>query len=86
MQTHGESIIFAVEDNGVGIATEHHARIFERFFRTDYGRNKKVGGTGLGLSIVKHIVSTYGGTITLQSKKNVGTKIEVTFPKTRAQR
>lgn len=69
-----------VKDTGIGIPPEHQARVFERFFRVDYGRDKKVGGSGLGLSIVKHIVNLYNGEISLRSKKGVGTTIQVRLP------
>jgi two-component system phosphate regulon sensor histidine kinase PhoR len=68
----GEELEIMVQDTGVGIPKEARARVFERFFRVDKGRSRKVGGTGLGLSIVKHIVNFYNGTITLESKVNCG--------------
>jgi len=72
--------ILKIRDTGIGIPNEHQARIFERFFRVDYGRDKKVGGSGLGLSIVKHIVNIYNGEINLKSRKDVGTTIEIRLP------
>ena len=81
LKTDNENVILTVKDTGIGIPAEYQARVFERFFRVDYGRNKKVGGTGLGLSIVKHIVSIYGGKISLQSKRDHGTTIVVTLPR-----
>ncbi len=74
--------VLTVRDTGIGISPEYQARVFERFFRVDYGRDKKVGGTGLGLSIVKHIVSLYGGKISLKSKKGEGTSVTVFLPET----
>ena len=74
-------IIITVEDTGVGIPEDSRVRIFERFYRVDKGRSKKVGGTGLGLSIVKHIVNYYNGSIELQSKIGEGTKFTVRLPK-----
>ena len=81
LKTDSKNIILTVRDTGIGIPAEYHSRIFERFFRVDYGRDKKVGGTGLGLSIVKHIVGIYGGTVSLQSKKDIGTTIAVSLPR-----
>ena len=75
-----DEIIIIVEDTGVGIPEEAKQRVFERFYRVDKGRSKKMGGTGLGLSIVKHIVNYYNGTIELESKLSVGTKFTVRLP------
>ena len=69
-----------MSDTGVGIPQEDLGRIFERFYRVDKGRNKKVGGTGLGLSIVKHIVQYYNGQIEVRSKVGIGTVFEVWIP------
>jgi len=72
--------VLKVKDTGIGIPSEYQSRVFERFFRVDYGRNKKVGGSGLGLSIVKHIVNLYNGDISLKSKKDIGTTIQISLP------
>lgn len=72
-----------VSDNGIGIAPQHHARIFERFYRVDKSHSKKSGGTGLGLSIVKHSVQYHGGKIAIQSEENKGTTVTVALPKSK---
>jgi two-component system phosphate regulon sensor histidine kinase PhoR len=77
-------IVIIVEDTGVGIPEDAKQRIFERFYRVDKGRSKKVGGTGLGLSIVKHIVNYYNGSIELESKLMEGSKFIVRLPKLRS--
>lgn len=69
-----------VSDTGIGIPTEHQARIFERFYRVDKSHSKQTGGTGLGLSIVKHIVMFHHGSIKLDSTPEHGTIITVTLP------
>lgn len=75
-----QDMIIIVSDTGVGIPKEAQNRVFERFYRVDKGRSKKMGGTGLGLSIVKHIVNYYGGTIQLESQIDVGTTFTVRLP------
>lgn len=67
-----------IEDNGVGIPKDDIPRIFERFYRVDKSRKK--GGTGLGLAIVKHIVKTFNGEISVNSKLGEGSIFEVKIP------
>lgn len=76
----GDFIVIIVEDTGVGIPEEAKLRVFERFYRVDKGRSKKMGGTGLGLSIVKHIVHYYNGSIEMESQVGKGTKFTVRLP------
>ena len=70
----------SVSDNGIGIPPEHHARIFERFYRVDKSHSKAVGGTGLGLSIVKHSARLHNARVELHSVVDEGTQITVHFP------
>lgn len=72
--------VLTVKDNGIGIAPEHQARVFERFYRVDKSRSRKSGGTGLGLSIVKHAVAVHHGEISLDSRLGEGTEIKISFP------
>lgn len=69
-----------VQDAGIGIASDHLSRIFERFYRVDKGRSRELGGTGLGLAIVKHIIQAHHGKITVQSDPNKGSTFSIFLP------
>jgi len=73
-------IVISVKDHGCGIPREHLSRIFERFYRVDKARSRKLGGTGLGLSIVKHIANVHGGKVEVESAVGKGTKFSIILP------
>jgi two-component system heavy metal sensor histidine kinase CusS len=70
-----------VVDTGEGISPEHHGRVFDRFYRVDAGRSRERGGTGLGLAICRAIVEALGGSISLASVPDRGTRVDVLLPK-----
>jgi two-component system phosphate regulon sensor histidine kinase PhoR len=73
-------VAIAVRDHGCGIPAEHVPRLFERFYRVDKARSRKVGGTGLGLAIVKHIVYAHRARITVDSKPGEGSTFTIHLP------
>ena len=74
------SVLLRVKDTGIGIAPEHHDKVFERFYRVDKSHSKQSGGTGLGLSIVEHAVQYHHGTLQMESEPGKGTAITVILP------
>ncbi|MCS0655172.1 cell wall metabolism sensor histidine kinase WalK [Cytobacillus firmus] len=81
----GEFIIVSVSDQGVGIPKENIEQIFERFYRVDKARTRKLGGTGLGLAIAKEMVEAHGGKIWAASTEGKGTTISFSLPYVRSE-
>ncbi|MBS1237146.1 MAG: phoR, partial [Deltaproteobacteria bacterium] len=79
-QEREQEILIQVEDHGSGIERIHLDRIFERFYRVDKSRSRKLGGTGLGLAIVKHIVQAHGGRVYVESQIGVGSTFTLRLP------
>jgi two-component system phosphate regulon sensor histidine kinase PhoR len=73
-------IMLSVQDHGCGISEKHLSRVFERFYRVDKARSRKLGGTGLGLSIVKHIANVHGGKVEVESAVGKGSKFTIILP------
>ncbi|MDM5228004.1 cell wall metabolism sensor histidine kinase WalK [Cytobacillus sp. NJ13] len=80
-----EFIIVSVSDQGVGIPKENIDQIFERFYRVDKARTRKLGGTGLGLAIAKEMVEAHGGKIWAASTEGKGTTISFSLPYVRSE-
>jgi two-component system phosphate regulon sensor histidine kinase PhoR len=70
-------VVISFQDHGIGIGNPHLPRIFERFYRVDKARSRKLGGTGLGLAIVKHIVQSHGGYVTVESSPGKGSVFSI---------
>jgi two-component system phosphate regulon sensor histidine kinase PhoR len=75
-----QGIQIAFQDQGAGIPKKHLPRLFERFYRVDKARSRKMGGTGLGLAIVKHIVQAHGGHIRVESIQGQGSTFTIHLP------
>lgn len=78
--THSVQVLFSIKDTGIGISDSFMPHIFEAFSQENISNSSQYGGTGLGLAITKNIVSLMGGTISVDSKKNRGTTVDVVIP------
>lgn len=74
-------VVISVSDSGPGIAKKHLARLFERFYRVDKSRSRKLGGTGLGLAIVKRVAIAHGGRAEVDSDLGKGSTFSIILPK-----
>ena len=81
-----DEVEFYVRDTGVGIASQHIPRLFERFYRVDKARSRELGGTGLGLAIVKHLVLAHEGSVRVESEVGRGSTFYVRIPLQRSRR
>jgi two-component system phosphate regulon sensor histidine kinase PhoR len=75
-----KEILIHVHDQGCGIERIHLDRLFERFYRVDKARSRKLGGTGLGLAIVKHIMQAHGGSVSVKSRPGLGSTFTLHLP------
>ena len=74
-------VVIEIRDQGCGISREHLPRVFERFYRVDKARSRKLGGTGLGLAIVKHIAQAHNGRATVESSVGHGSTFSIRLPR-----
>jgi len=81
MDTKEQEILIRVRDEGCGIEKQHQERLFERFYRVDKARSRKLGGTGLGLAIVKHIMEAQGGRVSMESQPGRGSTFTLHLPR-----
>jgi two-component system, OmpR family, phosphate regulon sensor histidine kinase PhoR len=79
-EARGGKVRIMVDDTGPGIPREHHARLFERFYRVDDARSRDLGGTGLGLAIVKHLALANGGDVSVESEPGKGSRFIIALP------
>jgi len=80
LERDADGVVFAVEDDGPGVAEEERDRIFERFARTEEGRSRDSGGAGLGLAIVREVAVAHGGTVGVEDGSLGGARFVVTLP------
>lgn len=85
LELYKNEIVVGISDQGVGIPKENLKKIFERFYRVDKARTRKLGGTGLGLAIAKEMITAHGGDIWAASEEGKGTTISFSLPYTRTQ-
>ena len=76
-----QDLHFSVKDQGIGIARENHALIFESFRQVDEGSTRQYGGVGLGLPVAKNLVELHGGEIWLESEEGKGSTFHIRIPR-----
>lgn len=76
----GDQVVVEVEDDGIGIAPEELARIFDRFAQVDSGAGRRFPGSGIGLAMVREVVAAHGGSVSVRSAPGVGSTFAVRLP------
>lgn len=83
LEQKGNFLELKISDQGMGIPAKDLPHIFERFYRVDVSRSRKIGGSGLGLSIVEMIIHKHFGKISVESEEGVGTTFTILLPRKR---
>ncbi|MBM7585923.1 signal transduction histidine kinase [Bacillus pakistanensis] len=78
-----EEVRISIQDQGIGIPEKEIPHLFNRLYRVEKSRSRELGGSGLGLSIVKELMDAHGGSVSITSKENQGTCVEIRFEKAR---
>jgi signal transduction histidine kinase len=81
IENNDEQCVIRFEDDGRGVEESQLPRLFERFYRVDKGRSRRMGGTGLGLAIVKHAVQFHGGNVNVSNRQEGGLRFEFSLKK-----
>ena len=81
IENNDEQCVIRFEDDGRGVEESQLPRLFERFYRVDKGRSRRMGGTGLGLAIVKHAVQFHGGNVSVSNRPEGGLRFEFSLKK-----
>jgi signal transduction histidine kinase len=86
LSSDGDCVMISVEDQGIGIPTEEHERIFERFYQVDGSATRRYGGTGLGLALVKEVMEAHDGWVRIESEVDEGSTFTLGLPCDRRSR
>jgi signal transduction histidine kinase len=86
MYEEDNSVYVVISDQGIGMPSEKHQRIFERFYQIDGSSRRRFGGTGIGLAIVKRIVDAHNGKIWVESEVDKGSSFFFTLPQARTEK
>jgi signal transduction histidine kinase len=81
VRAEGDRVVFVVSDTGMGIAPEHHARIFERFWQVDGASTRAAGGLGIGLAAAREYARLLGGDVTVESELGRGSTFRFWLPR-----
>jgi signal transduction histidine kinase len=80
LERHGMSVLLSIEDRGIGIAPSDQSNLFQPFFRTNQVRRRGISGLGLGLAVASRLTRAFGGTITLESQPDSGSRFTIHLP------